>query len=48
MNFPVMCVFCVSVSQGHPVNVRDYCGWTPLHEACNYGHEGAAFILALF
>lgn len=27
------------LDQGHPVNVRDYCGWTPLHEACNYGHE---------
>ncbi|KAB0396434.1 hypothetical protein E2I00_012076 [Balaenoptera physalus] len=23
---------------GHPLNPRDYCGWTPLHEACNYGH----------
>ena len=21
--------------QGHPVNVRDHCGWTPLHEAAN-------------
>lgn len=29
--------------QGHPVNLRDYCGWTPLHEACNYGHQGTAF-----
>lgn len=27
-------------SQGHPLNPRDYCGWTPLHEACNYGHVG--------
>lgn len=27
-------------SQGHPLNPRDYCGWTPLHEACNYGHLG--------
>ena len=26
--------------QGHPLNPRDYCGWTPLHEACNYGHLG--------
>ncbi|XP_026579052.1 tonsoku-like protein [Pseudonaja textilis] len=24
--------------QEHPVNPRDYCGWTPLHEACNHGH----------
>uniref|UniRef100_A0A8C0AYU9 Tonsoku-like protein n=1 Tax=Buteo japonicus TaxID=224669 RepID=A0A8C0AYU9_9AVES len=23
---------------GHPLNPRDYCGWTPLHEACNHGH----------
>uniref|UniRef100_A0A8C0L8Z7 Tonsoku-like protein n=1 Tax=Canis lupus dingo TaxID=286419 RepID=A0A8C0L8Z7_CANLU len=28
------------VRQGHPLNPRDYCGWTPLHEACNYGHLG--------
>lgn len=28
------------LSQGHPLNPRDYCGWTPLHEACNYGHLG--------
>ncbi|XP_071488390.1 tonsoku-like protein [Diadema antillarum] len=26
------------VEQGHPLNPRDYCGWTPLHEACNYGY----------
>lgn len=26
--------------QGHPLSPRDYCGWTPLHEACNYGHLG--------
>ncbi|KAM3595020.1 uncharacterized protein V6R79_017174 [Siganus canaliculatus] len=26
------------VEQGHPVNPRDYCGWTPLHEASNHGH----------
>ncbi|XP_075874083.1 tonsoku-like protein [Nelusetta ayraudi] len=26
------------VDQGHPVNPRDYCGWTPLHEASNYGY----------
>ncbi|XP_005099958.1 tonsoku-like protein [Aplysia californica] len=27
------------ISQGHPVNPRDYCGWLPLHEACNYGYR---------
>nr|XP_006824749.1 PREDICTED: tonsoku-like protein-like [Saccoglossus kowalevskii] len=26
------------VEQGHPVNCRDYCGWLPLHEACNFGY----------
>lgn len=31
------------VPQGHPVNPRDYCGWTPLHEACNHGHYGNGF-----
>uniref|UniRef100_A0A8C0U1Y0 Nuclear factor of kappa light polypeptide gene enhancer in B-cells inhibitor-like 2 n=1 Tax=Cyanistes caeruleus TaxID=156563 RepID=A0A8C0U1Y0_CYACU len=28
------------LDQGHPVNPRDYCGWTPLHEAANHGHLG--------
>lgn len=32
--------FCFFAYQGHPVNPRDYCGWTPLHEACNHGHYG--------
>lgn len=39
-----------SPCQGHPVNPRDYCGWTPLHEASNHGHFGetlAAFRLLL-
>ncbi|XP_034939798.1 tonsoku-like protein [Chelonus insularis] len=26
------------LAAGHPVDVRDYCGWTPLHEASNYGY----------
>ncbi|XP_047113180.1 tonsoku-like protein isoform X1 [Schistocerca piceifrons] len=25
------------LEQGHPVNVRDHCGWLPLHEAANLG-----------
>lgn len=24
--------------QGADVNARDFCGWVPLHEACNHGH----------
>uniref|UniRef100_A0A3P9Q8L8 Tonsoku-like protein n=1 Tax=Poecilia reticulata TaxID=8081 RepID=A0A3P9Q8L8_POERE len=31
--------------QGHPVNPRDYCGWTPLHESCNHGHHIVAVLL---
>uniref|UniRef100_F6W3X7 Uncharacterized protein n=4 Tax=Ciona intestinalis TaxID=7719 RepID=F6W3X7_CIOIN len=27
------------IKQGHQVNPRDFCGWTPLHEASNHGHE---------
>jgi len=27
------------ITQGHPVNIRDHCGWLPLHEACNHGHR---------
>lgn len=27
------------LDQGHPVNIRDNCGWLPLHEACNYGYK---------
>ncbi|KAK3748169.1 hypothetical protein QZH41_000754 [Actinostola sp. cb2023] len=26
------------INQGADVNARDYCGWQPLHEACNHGH----------
>ncbi|CAB1432486.1 unnamed protein product [Pleuronectes platessa] len=33
------------VEQGHPVNPRDYCGWTPLHEACNHGHHDIVAVL---
>ena len=28
-----------ALPQGHPVNPRDYCGWLPLHEAANHGHD---------
>lgn len=21
------------------MNIRDHCGWLPLHEACNHGHR---------
>ena len=28
------------LQQGHPVNLRDNCGWLPIHEAANHGfHE---------
>uniref|UniRef100_H3DIT7 Tonsoku-like protein n=1 Tax=Tetraodon nigroviridis TaxID=99883 RepID=H3DIT7_TETNG len=33
------------VEQGHPVNPRDYCGWTPLHEASNHGHHEIVAVL---
>lgn len=26
------------LEQGHPVDVRDHCGWLPIHEACINGH----------
>ena len=25
--------------------MRDYCGWIPLHEACNYGHTEVVNVL---
>ncbi|RZC43132.1 tonsoku-like protein, partial [Asbolus verrucosus] len=33
------------LEQGHPVNVRDNCGWLPLHEACNRGYVDIVEIL---
>ncbi|XP_031436536.1 tonsoku-like protein isoform X2 [Clupea harengus] len=33
------------MEQSHPVNPRDYCGWTPLHEASNHGHEAIVAVL---
>ncbi|XP_063990690.1 tonsoku-like protein [Diachasmimorpha longicaudata] len=33
------------LDQGHSVNCRDYCGWTPLHEAANYGYIEIAELL---
>lgn len=27
------------LDQGHPVNLRDHCGWLPLHEAANHGYK---------
>ncbi|KAK3538198.1 hypothetical protein QTP70_033122 [Hemibagrus guttatus] len=36
------------VEQGHPLNPRDHCGWTPLHEACNHGHLGTRILMFPF
>ncbi|XP_012215084.1 tonsoku-like protein [Linepithema humile] len=33
------------LSSGHPTNVRDHCGWTPLHEAANHGYIDVAELL---
>ncbi|XP_043228378.1 tonsoku-like protein [Amphibalanus amphitrite] len=30
---------------GHPVNVRDFSGWLPLHEAANFGHTAIVALL---
>lgn len=27
------------------MNVRDHCGWSPLHEACNHGHTEVVSVL---
>lgn len=29
--------------EGATVHARDFCGWQPLHEACNFGHTGFYF-----
>ncbi|XP_032830321.2 tonsoku-like protein isoform X1 [Petromyzon marinus] len=29
----------ILIEKGHPPNPRDYCGWLPLHEACNHNHQ---------
>ena len=31
--------------EGAQVNVQDYAGWTPLHEACSSGNMGVAELL---
>ncbi|XP_012271761.1 tonsoku-like protein [Orussus abietinus] len=33
------------LAAGHPTNTRDYCGWTPLHEAVNHGFTEVAKLL---
>lgn len=33
------------IDQGHPVNIRDHAGWTPLHEASNHGHHDVVRVL---
>lgn len=33
------------LAAGHPVNVRDNLGWTPLHESANFGHLEIAKML---
>lgn len=33
------------LDQGHPVNIRDHAGWTPLHEASNHGHHDIVKVL---
>uniref|UniRef100_A0A672S802 Tonsoku-like protein n=1 Tax=Sinocyclocheilus grahami TaxID=75366 RepID=A0A672S802_SINGR len=39
------CIEKPEPGSGHPVNLRDYCGWTALHEACNYGHQEIVALL---
>ncbi|KAJ6641353.1 Tonsoku-like protein, partial [Pseudolycoriella hygida] len=33
------------IDQGHPVNIRDHAGWTPLHEASNHGYHDIVSVL---
>lgn len=33
------------IDQGHPVNVRDNAGWSPLHEAANHGFKDVVEVL---
>ncbi|XP_066587988.1 tonsoku-like protein [Prorops nasuta] len=33
------------LEEGHPTDVRDHCGWTPLHEAANHGYVEIARLL---
>ncbi|XP_076449384.1 tonsoku-like protein [Babylonia areolata] len=33
------------LAEGHPVNVRDHCGWTPLHEAANHNYPAIVEVL---
>lgn len=34
------------LQQGHPVNLRDNCGWLPIHEAANHGYYDIVEVLA--
>lgn len=34
------------LQQGHPVNLRDNCGWLPIHEAANHGYYDIVHALA--
>lgn len=34
------------IQQGHPVNLRDNCGWLPIHEAANHGFYDIVQVLA--
>ena len=38
-------VFVNSFFQGHALDVKDFSGWTPLHEACNHGHKEVVDLL---